>query len=81
MAIVTQGAYYLRRQDDGIDLPMFDEHGNPSDDLLECALTGEMVERPDMIASAVPGPNGEKQYVSSLALTLDKSGEHVLPPN
>lgn len=80
-AVVTKGAYYLRRQDDGIDLPMFDEHGNPSDATLECALTGEIVERPDMIASAVPGPNGEKQYVSSLALTLDKSGKHVLPPN
>jgi hypothetical protein len=32
-----------------------------------------------MVASAVPGPGGEIQYVSSLALTLDASGEHVLP--
>ena len=32
-----------------------------------------------MIASAVPGPNGEKQYISSLALSCDKTGKHVLP--
>ena len=29
-AIATKGKYYLRRTDDGIDLPMYDEHGNPS---------------------------------------------------
>ncbi|RAV32019.1 purine-cytosine permease family protein [Corynebacterium heidelbergense] len=79
MAIATKGRHYLRRTNDGIDVPMYDEHGNPADHRLECAITGEQVERPDMIASAKPGPNGEKQYVSSLALTLDRSGEHVLP--
>ena len=79
MAILTKGRYYLRRSHDGIEVPMFDEHGNPTDHILTCAITGEKVERPDMIASAKPGPNGEKQYVSSLALTLDRSGEHVLP--
>ena len=36
-------------------------------------------ERPDMVMSAKPGPNGEKQYISSLALSCDKTGEHVLP--
>src|SRR6476660_3221247 len=30
-AIATKGRYYLRRTDDGIDLPMYDEYGNPSD--------------------------------------------------
>src|SRR5690606_36398707 len=29
MAILTQGRYYLRRTHDGIDLPMYDEDGNP----------------------------------------------------
>ncbi|AWT25172.1 MULTISPECIES: purine-cytosine permease family protein [Corynebacterium] len=78
-AVVTGGRYYLRRSDDGIDLPMFDADGNPVDDRLTCAITGESCERPDMVASALPGPDGERQYVSSLALTLDVSGEHVLP--
>lgn len=79
MAVITKGRYYLRRSHDGIDVPMFDEHGNPSDHKLTCAITGEEVERPDMVASAKTGPNGEKLYVSSLALTLDTTGEHVLP--
>ncbi|MFF0707111.1 MULTISPECIES: purine-cytosine permease family protein [Gordonia] len=78
-AIATKGKYYLRRVDDGIDIPMYDEHGNPTDEKLLCCVTNIEFERPDMIASAVPGPNGEKQYISSLALSCDKTGEHVLP--
>ncbi len=80
-AVLTRGRYYLRRTDDGIELPMFDEHGNPSGQTLTCHVTGLDFERPDMIASAVPGPEGEIQYISSLALSTDKSGEHVLPPH
>nr|WP_127784677.1 hypothetical protein [Rhodococcus sp. X156] len=79
LAVATKGKYYLRRTDDGIDLPMFDEHGNPSGETLLCHLSGTEFERPDMIASAVPGPNGEKQYISSLMLSTDKTGAHVLP--
>lgn len=79
LAVATQGRYYLRRTDDGIDLPMYDEYGNPSDARLRCCVTGMDFERPDMIASALPGPDGEKQYISSLALSCDKTGEHVLP--
>ncbi|NMO00108.1 hypothetical protein HH308_02635 [Gordonia sp. TBRC 11910] len=79
IAVATKGRYYLRRTDDGIDLPMYDENGNPSDVKLLCCVTGVEFERPDMIASAVPGPDGEKQYISSLALSCDKTGEHVLP--
>ncbi|MFE3959925.1 purine-cytosine permease family protein [Nocardia sp. NPDC059091] len=78
-AILTKGRYYLRRDHDGIELPMFDEHGNPSGETLTCAVTGMEFERPDMIASAVPGPEGEIQYISSLALSTDKTGIHVLP--
>ncbi|KAA0927759.1 MULTISPECIES: purine-cytosine permease family protein [Rhodococcus] len=80
LAVATKGKYYLRRTDDGIDLPMFDEHGNPSDALVMCHVSGMEFERPDMIASNVPGPNGEKQYISSLSLSTDKTGEHILPP-
>ncbi|PSR62749.1 hypothetical protein C8259_13265 [Nocardia nova] len=79
-AVLTKGKYYLRRGDDGIELDMFDEHGNPSGETLTCHVTGMDFERPDMIASAVPGPAGEIQYISSLALSTDKSGAHVLPP-
>lgn len=79
MAVATQGRFYLRRTDDGIDLPMYDEDGNPSGETLTCHVTGMDFERPDMIASATPGPNGEKLYLSSLALATDRTGEHVLP--
>ena len=79
LAMATKGKYYLRRTDDGIDLPMFDEYGNPSGETLPCSVTGIEFERPDMIASAKPGPNGEKQYISSLSLATDRTGEHVLP--
>jgi len=79
LAIATRGKYYLRRSDDGIDLPMFDEHGNPSDAKLMCCLSGVEFERPDMLASAVPAGDGSVQYVSSLALSCDKTGLHVLP--
>ncbi len=79
-AVLTKGKYYLRRDHDGIEMDMFDEHGNPSGETLTCHVTGMDFERPDMIASAVPGPEGEIQYISSLALSTDKSGDHVLPP-
>lgn len=79
MALATRGKYYLRRRDDGIDLPMLDEDGNPSGEKLMCHVTGMEFERPDMITSAKRGANGEPQYVSSLALATDKTGELVLP--
>ena len=42
-------------------------------------FVGLEFERPDMIASNIPGPEGEIQYISSLALSTDKTGRHVLP--
>lgn len=72
-AIATKGKYYLRRTDDGIDLPMYDEHGNPSDAHLLCQNCHHEYERPDMLASAQGG------YICSLCLATDKTGEHVLP--
>lgn len=79
LAVATRGKYYLRRTDDGIDLPMFDADGNPSDAKLPCHVSGLEFERPDMLLSAEPGPHGEKQYISSLALATDKTGRYVLP--
>ncbi|WP_374200344.1 cytosine permease [Arthrobacter sp. M4] len=79
LAVLTRGRYYLRRTDDGIDLPMFDADGNPSSDRLLCHVTGLEFERPDMVRSAQDGPDGERQYVSSLALSTDKTGELLLP--
>ncbi|WP_411375656.1 purine-cytosine permease family protein [Arthrobacter sp. MPF02] len=80
LAMLTRGRYYLRRTDDGIDLPMFDADGNPSDAKLLCHVTGLEFERPDMMRSARNAPDGGPQYVSSLALSTDKTGELVLPP-
>ena len=80
MAIATRGRFYLRRQTDGILSPILDADGNPSGERLRCHVTGYTFERPDMLASAERGPNGELQYVSSLALTLDASDRYVLPP-
>ena len=72
-AIATKGKYYLRRTDDGIDLPMYDEYGNPSDAHLLCQNCHHEYERPDMLASPQGG------YICSLCLATDKTGEHVLP--
>ncbi len=72
-AVATKGKYYLRRTDDGIDLPMYDEYGNPSDEHLLCQKCHHEYERPDMLASAQGG------YICSLCLATDKTGEHVLP--
>ena len=79
MAIITKGKFYLRRTDDGIDSPILDSDGNPSDEKLLCHVSGLYFERPDMMLSAEAGPNGEKQYVSSLCLATDKMGRYVLP--
>lgn len=79
LAVLTRGRFYLRRTDDGIDLPMFDDDGNPSDARLACHVTGLEFERPDMVRSALDAPDGGPQYVSSLALSTDKTGELVLP--
>ncbi|MDN4645215.1 purine-cytosine permease family protein [Arthrobacter sp. PsM3] len=79
MAIATGGRFYLRRTDDGIDLPMLDDDGNPSGAKLLCHVTGMEFERPDMLLSAEPAADGSKQYISSLALATDKTGRYVLP--
>ncbi|MDO4909673.1 MAG: hypothetical protein Q3962_07500 [Corynebacterium sp.] len=79
MAILTKGRYYRRRSRDGISSPLFDANGNPNNETFTCCVTGEEVERPDVVLSAKKGENGEDLYISSLALTMDKAGEHVLP--
>ncbi|GAA2015259.1 hypothetical protein JL107_09050 [Nakamurella flavida] len=74
IAIVTKGKYYLRRTDDGIDLPMFDADGNPSGEHLTCHVCGIDYERPDMAKCLT-----HDAYVCSLDLSTDKVGDHVLP--
>ena len=74
IAIATSGKYYLRRTDDGIALPMFDQYGNPSGEHLKCHVCHHDYERPDMIKAAV-----HVGYICSLCLSTDKTGEHVLP--
>ena len=74
LAIATRGRYYLRRTDDGIDAPMYDEHGNPSGETLACHVCQQDYERPDMAACATHDAN-----VCSLCLSTDRVGDHVLP--
>ncbi len=74
LAVATKGRYYLRRTDDGIDLPMFDEHGNPSAEHLTCHVCRVDYERPDMAACQT-----HDAQVCSLCLSTDKVGDHVLP--
>ncbi|QUR66474.1 purine-cytosine permease family protein [Mycobacterium spongiae] len=73
LAIATKGKYYLRRTHDGIDLPMYDAHGNPSADQLNCHVCFEDFERPDMAAC-----QSHDAHVCSLCLSTDKRSEHVL---
>ncbi|MFI7585644.1 purine-cytosine permease family protein [Spongisporangium articulatum] len=74
LALATGGRYYLRRTDDGIDEPMFDEYGNPSGVVLECHVCGEGIERPDVAKCET-----HDAVVCSLCLSQDKTGEHLLP--
>jgi purine-cytosine permease-like protein len=74
IALATKGKYYLRRSDDGIDAPMYDELGNPSGETLPCASCGQDFERPDMTASGTG-----TGHVCSLCLSTDRAGTHVLP--
>ncbi|MFB6723822.1 purine-cytosine permease family protein [Kribbella sp. NPDC056345] len=74
LAVLTRGKYYLRRTDDGLDLPMYDEHGNPSGDVLTCHVCRQDYERPDMAACQT-----HDAAVCSLCLSTDKVADHVLP--
>lgn len=74
LAVATRGKYYLRRTDDGLDLPMYDEHGNPSGDVLTCHVCRQDYERPDMAACET-----HDAAVCSLCLSTDKVADHVLP--
>ena len=73
LAVATKGRYYLRRTDDGIDLPMFDEYGNPSGATLTCHGCGNDFERPDMARCET-----HDAAVCSLCLSTDKVADHVL---
>ncbi len=74
MAVITKGKYYLRRDDDGIALPMFDSDANPSGETLTCHVCHQEYERPDMAKCLT-----HDAYVCSLDLSTDKVGDHVLP--
>jgi hypothetical protein len=58
-----------RRTDDGIDVPMYDEHGNPSGETLKCHVCQHDYERPDMMKCAT-----HDAHVCSLCLSTDKVG-------
>ncbi len=73
-ALATRGKYYLRRTHDGIDLPMYDEHGNPSGAQLTCHVCRQDYERPDMMRC-----EAHDAHVCSLCLSTDTVAAHVLP--
>jgi purine-cytosine permease-like protein len=74
IAIATKGKYYLRRDDDGIPIAMFDDDGNPSGETLTCHVCHQEYERPDMVKC-----DAHDAYICSLDLSTDKHKEHVLP--
>jgi purine-cytosine permease-like protein len=74
IALATKGKYYLRRTDDGIDSPMFDEYGNPADEHLKCHVCHHDYERPDMMRCET-----HDAHVCSLCLSTDRVADHVLP--
>jgi purine-cytosine permease-like protein len=74
IAVATRGRYYLRRTDDGIDRPMYDEYGNPSGETLHCHVCRQDYERPDMVKCET-----HDAYICSLDLSTDTVGDHVLP--
>jgi purine-cytosine permease-like protein len=73
LAVATRGKYYLRRTDDGIDVPMYDEFGNPSGEVMHCHVCRQDIERPDMAKCET-----HDAAVCSLCLSQDKVGDHVL---
>ena len=74
LAVATKGRYYLRRTDDGIDIPMFDSYGNPTGETLTCHVCEIEYERPDMVSC-----EAHADVICSLCLSTDTTGEHVLP--
>src|ERR1700694_122564 len=74
LAVVTKGRYYLRRSDDGIDLPMYDEYGHAAGEHLKCHVCHHDYERPDMVKCQT-----HHAHVCSLCLSTDKVADHVLP--
>ena len=53
---------------------MYDEHGNPSGELLHCHVCRQDLERPDVAAGQT-----HDAVVCSLCLSTDKLKDHVLP--
>jgi len=51
MAIITGGKFYLKKTDDGIEAPRFDESGAPAAGDYHCVSCEQTYERPDVIYS------------------------------
>ena len=53
LALATRGRCYLRRTDDGIASPMFDQYGNPSGEVMQCHVCREGIETVDRRVKAM----------------------------
>jgi purine-cytosine permease-like protein len=74
LGLATRGRYYLRRTDDGLPSPYFDDLGNPSGEVMTCHVCRQDYERPDMAACRT-----HDAAVCSLCLSTDRAADHVLP--
>jgi hypothetical protein len=79
-AVLTAGGnrfgcgFAARFRDHGIELPMYDEFGNPSGEHLKCHVCHHDYERPDMMKCQT-----HDAHVCSLCLSTDKVADDVLP--
>lgn len=74
LAVITKGKYYLKRTDDGIAHPRFDDEGNPVAGEYVCHVCHLVFERPDMLACPTHG-----RPICSLCLATDRHRHHIVP--
>jgi len=68
MAVITNGKYYLKETDDGIDESRFDSNGTPVTTEYVCVICHQAYERPDVMYS---------QRHDGVVCSLCKTLEHV----
>lgn len=67
VCIITQGKYYIKETNDGIQEPRFTADGTPSTTIYHCVACDQDYERPDVMFS-----HHHKGIICSLCKTLEK---------